>query len=181
MAVIHHTTLQPGKLELLARWLPEQPWYRGTGELTRAGGFRLDDPDGEVGIEFMVVLAGSGEAYLLPMTYRGAPLAGAEAGLIGTAEHGVLGSRWIYHGEHDPVLHAQLAALLRGEATAQAQSQSHTLDPTVQVRPAATDAVSLRRLLTEDEPPAPPTGYVSVPWRRPDGSSARGVVATAGR
>jgi maltokinase-like protein len=180
MAVIHNTTLQPTKLELLARWLPEQPWYRGSGELTRAGGFRLDDPEGEVGIEFMVVLAGSGEAYLLPMSYRAAPLDGAEAGLIGTAEHGVLGSRWIYDGECDPVLLAQLAALLAGEVLAQAQSQSHTLDPTVQVGP-ATGAVSIRRLLTEDEPPDPPIGYVSVPWRRPDGSSARGVVATAAR
>lgn len=178
MAVIHHTTMQPGKLELLAEWLPEQPWFRGTGALTRAGGFRLDDPAGEVGIEFMVVLAGAGEAYLVPMTYRGTPLEGA--GLIGTAQHGVLGTRWIYDGEHDPVLRAQLAALLRDEVRAQAQSQSHTLDPTVQVRPAA-GPVSLRRLLTEDEPPEPPVGYVSVPWRRLDGSSARGVVATASR
>jgi hypothetical protein len=29
-------------------------------ELARAGGFRLDDPQGEVGIEFMVVTDGSG-------------------------------------------------------------------------------------------------------------------------
>lgn len=28
MAVIHHTTLTPGKLELLAAWLPRQPWYQ---------------------------------------------------------------------------------------------------------------------------------------------------------
>ncbi len=28
MAVIHHTTLTPGKLELLSAWLPSQPWYR---------------------------------------------------------------------------------------------------------------------------------------------------------
>jgi hypothetical protein len=176
MAVIHNTTMRPTKLELLAEWLPEQDWYRGAGALTRAGGFRLDDPAGEVGIEFMVVLTGTGQAYLLPMTYRAAPL--GEGVLIGTAEHGVLGARWIYHGEHDPVLQAQLAALLRGEVQPQAQSQSHTLDPTVQVRP-ATGAVTLRRLLTEDEPPPPPAGYVSVPWRRPDGSTARGVVATA--
>ncbi|HEU5269502.1 MAG TPA: hypothetical protein VFU36_06205 [Jatrophihabitans sp.] len=180
MAVIHHnTTLSPSKLELLARWLPEQDWYRGAGELTRAGGFRLDDPAGEVGIEFMVV-TGAGEPYLVPMTYRAAPLEAAAAGLIGTAQHGVLGDRWIYDGEQDPVLRAQLAALLRGEVTAQAQSQSHTVDPTVQVRPVpAAGTVSIRRLLTEDEPPESPAGYVSVPWRRPDGSTAHGVVATA--
>ena len=47
MAVIHHTTLTPSKLELLSAWLPGQPWYRDAGrapELARAGGFRLDDP-----------------------------------------------------------------------------------------------------------------------------------------
>jgi hypothetical protein len=60
MAIIHHTTMSPGKLELLTAWLPAQPWYRQTGhqpELARAGGFRLDDPQGEVGIEFVVVLS----------------------------------------------------------------------------------------------------------------------------
>lgn len=182
MAVIHHTTLSPTKLELLARWLPEQPWYRGAaGELTRAGGFRLDDPDGEVGIEFMVVLSGDGQPYLVPMTYRAAPLAAAAAGLIGTAEHGVLGDRWIYDGEHDPVLRAQLAALLRGEVLPQAQSRSHTVDETVLVRPAAgATAVRVSRLLTEEEPPDEPVGYVLAPWRRPDGETARGIVATAG-
>ncbi len=80
MATIHRTTLTPGKLELLADWLPGQPWYLATGgapELSRAGGFRLDDPDGEVGIEFMVVTDGPapGSSYLVPLTYRAAPLA----------------------------------------------------------------------------------------------------------
>jgi Maltokinase N-terminal cap domain len=47
MAIIHDTTLSPGKLELLADWLPAQPWYGGGGRepaLSKAGGFRLDDP-----------------------------------------------------------------------------------------------------------------------------------------
>jgi hypothetical protein len=181
MAVIHNTTMRPAKLELLARWLPDQAWYRGgAGPLSRAGGFRLDDPDGEVGIEFMIV-AGD-DAYLVPMTYRAAPLEGAEAALIGTAQHGVLGARWIYDGEHDPVLRAQLAALLRGEVLAQAQTVSHTLDETVTVRPVAADTgVQLRRLLTEDEPPPPPAGYVAAPWRRLDGTTAHGVLATSSR
>jgi Maltokinase N-terminal cap domain len=54
MAIVHNTTMSPGKLELLTAWLPAQPWYLGTGrapELVKAGGFRLDDPEGEVGIE----------------------------------------------------------------------------------------------------------------------------------
>jgi Maltokinase N-terminal cap domain len=50
MAIIHRTTMIPGKLELLAAWLPAQPWYLDRGrepELAKAGGFRLDDPQGD--------------------------------------------------------------------------------------------------------------------------------------
>lgn len=137
MAVIHRTTLNPGKLELLAAWLPTRPWYVGTGrepELSKVGGFRLDDPDGEVGIEFMVVTDASGEtpfSYHVPLSYRGAPLDGAEQGLVGTSEHGVLGKRWVYDGTHDPVLVAQLLSLLQGRTEAQAQSVSDAPDPSV--------------------------------------------------
>jgi hypothetical protein len=132
MAVIHRTTLKPTKLELLTSWLPSRPWYRGgAGEptLAKAGGFRLDDPQGEVGIEFMVVTDSSGPqpvAYLVPLTYRGAPLDGAEHALVGTMEHGVLGQRWVYDGCHDPVLVARLTALLEGRAQAQDQNISDT-------------------------------------------------------
>lgn len=146
MAVIHRTTMTPSKHELLAAWLPLRSWYRGAGgpagltaaELTAAGGFRLDDPAGEVGIEFMAVTDGSGTTpvvYQVPLTYRAAPLAGAEAGLIGTSEHGVLGTRWIYDGAHDPVLVGQLLALLAGETAAQAQRESNVPDPTVGAHP----------------------------------------------
>ncbi|MBE3012006.1 1,4-alpha-glucan branching protein [Microbispora sp. NEAU-D428] len=136
MAVIHRTTLTPSKLELLTTWLPVQPWYEGEGrpELAKAGGFRLDDPQGEVGIEFMVVTDVSGEgpvSYQVPFSYRGAPLEGADHALIGTTEHGVLGRRWIYDGTHDPVLVAQLHALFQGEAEAQDQNVSDTPDPSV--------------------------------------------------
>jgi len=141
MAVIHKTTLVPGKLALLKSWLPAQPWYLASGrepELVRAGGFRLDDPDGEVGIEFAVVTDTSGGeavAYQVPLTYRGSACADAGDGLIGTAAHGVLGRRWIYDGTHDQVLVAQLAALIQGRAQAQAQSESNTPDPTVDSQP----------------------------------------------
>ncbi|WP_405878245.1 1,4-alpha-glucan branching protein [Streptomyces sp. NBC_01136] len=140
MAVIHKTTMTPGKLELLAAWLPRQPWYIGTASephLTKAGGFRLDDPQGEVGIEFMVVTDTSGErprSYHVPLSYRGAPLDGADQALIGTSEHGVLGRRWVYDGTHDPVLVAQLLGLLQGRAAPQAQSASDTPDPSVTSR-----------------------------------------------
>ncbi|MFE7402598.1 1,4-alpha-glucan branching protein [Streptomyces sp. NPDC057557] len=138
MAVIHHTTLTPTKLELLTTWLPEQPWYRGTSgqqpELVKSGGFRLDDPEGEVGIEFMAVTDTSGDqpvTYQVPFSYRGAPVPGADAALIGTTEHGELGQRWVYDGTRDPVLVAQLFALIVGKAEPQMQSTSHTPDPSV--------------------------------------------------
>ncbi|MFD5147264.1 1,4-alpha-glucan branching protein [Streptomyces sp. NPDC058401] len=137
MAMIYKTTMKPGKTELLAAWLPTRPWYVSTGhapEIDRSGGFRLDDPEGEVGIEFMVLTdrAGGREtAYLVPLTYRGAPLEGAEAGLVGISEHGVLGTRWIYDGSHDPVLVGQLLALLQGRAVAQDQCDSGVADPSV--------------------------------------------------
>lgn len=137
MSVIHRTTMTPSKLELLADWLPSQIWYVGgerEPELAKAGGFRLDDPDGEVGIEFMVVADACGDrpvSYLLPLTYRGTPLDGADHALLGTAEHGVLGRRWVYDGVHDPVLVAQLLALLQGRAEPQDQNRTGTPDPGV--------------------------------------------------
>ncbi|MGW7436419.1 maltokinase N-terminal cap-like domain-containing protein [Streptomyces sp. NPDC054849] len=134
MAVIHRTTLTPTKLDLLTSWLPSRPWYRGgAGEpaLVKSGGFRLDDPQGEVGIEFIVVTDTSRPlptAYLAPLTYRGAPLDGAEHALVGTMEHGVLGRRWAYDACHDPVAVAQLLALIEGRVRAQDQNTSDTAD-----------------------------------------------------
>jgi hypothetical protein len=198
MAVIHHTTLKPTKLELLAEWLPAQPWYEGDASgLRKAGGFRLDDPAGEVGIELMVV--GSGEAaWLVPMTYRGAPLEGAEDGLIGTTEHGVLGARWIYDGMHDPVLVGQLFAFMRGEVPAHAQSVSDALDPSVHGELAGGGAEVIRgvvdgtevsvapggltlrvnRLLQAGEAPGGIRGHVAADWMPADEAKVRGVFFT---
>jgi hypothetical protein len=142
MAIIHRTSLNPSKLKLLAAWLPGQPWYRGnaTPQLAKVGGFRIDDPAGAVGIELMVVTDSSGESavtYLTPMTYHAASLDGAGQGLIGTTEHGVLGTRWVYDAVHDPVFIAALAGLVQGRAEPQAQGVSDTPDPSVHVRPVA--------------------------------------------
>ncbi|MFC8712724.1 1,4-alpha-glucan branching protein [Streptomyces sp. NPDC057197] len=211
MAVIHRTTLEPTKLELLTAWLPSRPWYGGAPrpELSNAGGFRLDDPSGEVGIEFLVVNDTSGPspaAYLVPLTYRGAPLDGAGHALVGTMEHGVLGRRWAYDGCHDPVLAARLAALIEGTAQAQAQRVSDTPDheivrsytgtapaaavfSTVTDTPEATELTApegtvlrLVRALSpapDGAPVRPPTaaGHVAGPWRQPDGTRVRGLFA----
>jgi hypothetical protein len=137
MATIHRTTMAPTKLELIAGWLPRQPWYRDTAmrpTLSRAGGFRLDDPAGDVGIEFVFVTdgtTGDETTYHVPLAYRGAPLPEAEDGLVGTSEHGVLGTRWIYDAAHDPVAVAQLLDFICGRAEAQHQSRSNTPDGSV--------------------------------------------------
>ncbi|MFI0960527.1 1,4-alpha-glucan branching protein [Streptomyces sp. NPDC021080] len=188
MASVHRTTMTPTKLELLTRWLPKQSWYAGGAqgpELVKAGGFRLDDPEGEVGIEFMVVVdTGAAEpvAYLVPMGYRGTPLEGVgDEALIGTSEHGVLGTRWIYDGVHDPVVTAQLHALLRGEATPQHQSESDTPDPTVTVHgtgPGAGLDVGLARVLRPQDAAQRSSGCLVAGWTWPDGTPARGVFAT---
>lgn len=139
MALVYDTTLVPGKLDLLTAWLPTRSWFRGgpNPQFTRAaGGFRLDDPAGEVGIEFVVVTDSSAPepiGYLTPMTYRGAPLPGADDALIGTSEHGVLGTRWFYDASHDPVFVEQLARLLGGHAQPQHRDDSDTVDTTVTV------------------------------------------------
>jgi hypothetical protein len=213
MSIIHRTTLTPSKLELLSAWLPTQPWHIGaagrTPQLSKVGGFRLDDPRGEVGIEFMAATDGSGDSpvtYHAPLTYRGAPLDGAEHALIGTMEHGVLGRRWVYDGVHDPVLVTQLLALIAGRAEPQAQSVNDTPDPTVtghfaesgQLTPDAswtvadgphgtdllvrTGARQLRVRVNRVLRPEPaenqqPLGHVTANWQMTDGNQARGPFA----
>ncbi|MFD5429136.1 1,4-alpha-glucan branching protein [Streptomyces sp. NPDC127084] len=190
MAAIHRTTMTPTKLELLTGWLPKQSWYVGhaeTPELVKAGGFRLDDPEGAVGIEFMIVVDAAAQqpvAYLVPMGYRDAALEGVPGeALIGTSEHGVLGTRWIYDGVHDPVVTAQLRALLRGEAMPQHQSESDTPDPTVTVDGTGPDDepdgpdVQVNRVLRPGEAAQGSSVRLVAGWTWQDGTAARGVLA----
>ncbi|MEV0249553.1 1,4-alpha-glucan branching protein [Nocardia sp. NPDC050712] len=183
MAVVHNTTMKPTKWELLTAWLPRQDWFRGGAPVVRkAGGFRLDDPAGAVGLEFMIVLDESVTppvAYHVPMTYRDAPVAGNEAALIGISEHGVLGTRWLYDGAADDVLVAQASALLTGQARAQAQNTSDALDPTVEVTAAAA-ATAVRIVRTPGDHPLSPdaVGHVTGAWQSPDGTP-RGILLEA--
>lgn len=109
MAIIYNATLNPSKLNLLNAWLPSRPWFTGVADVQRVGAYRFDDPAGEVGIEALLLQAGDGSVLHAPLTYRGAPLAGAQEFLIGTTEHSVLGRRWVYDGCGDPVWATALA------------------------------------------------------------------------
>ena len=98
------------------------------------------------GIEFLVVADTQEEIvtpYLVPMTYRARPREGDGQGLIGTAEHGILGKRWVYDGTTDPVLVSELVALVQGTAEPQAQSQNDTPDLTVLSRPVLSGPASV--------------------------------------
>ncbi len=141
MAILHaDADITPTKPELLAAWVPTQPWFVGDATaLEHLGAYRFDDPDGEVGIETHLVRAGDGPVLQVPWTYRGAPLDGAESLLVGTMEHTVLGPRWIYDAVGDPVYQAVLtSAILTGSAQAElvrefADGRTEIIEQSVQV------------------------------------------------
>jgi hypothetical protein len=115
MALLYDATLTPSKMTLVRGWLSDRPWFEGEGKVKKAGAYRFDDPVGEVGMEAFLVHAEVGPVMHVPMTYRGAPLEGADDFLIGTTEHSVLGTRWVYDACGDPVWAAALAtAVLSG-------------------------------------------------------------------
>ena len=58
MAEILDATLTPGKVDLVAAWIGSQRWYAAKGRtpaLRPLFAWRLDDPEGEVGIETFVI------------------------------------------------------------------------------------------------------------------------------
>ncbi|MGC4806754.1 CG0192-related protein [Micromonospora sp. DT233] len=122
MALLHRAEIRPTKLELLATWLPRRRWFAGEADaaVTRVAAYRFDDPEGRVGIETLLVRAGSGPILQVPLTYRGAPLDGAQSWLVGTFEHSVLGRRWVYDACGDPVYAAALAGAILAD-TGQAE------------------------------------------------------------
>lgn len=114
MAIIHRAELTPGKPATLAAWVPRQPWFVGdaTADPEILGSPRLDDPDGQVGVETFLVRFGDGPVLQVPVTYRGVPLAGVDP--IGVMEHSVLGRRYVYDGITDPVYVGTVVAAIDG-------------------------------------------------------------------
>lgn len=182
MAEIMQTTLKPSKLEVITQWMRAQPWYRGamSPHLEVVGGFRLDDPDGEVGLEFFVVRdEPDGVEYFVPLSYRSEPLRDGESEnyLLGTMEHGILGTRYVYDGPADPVWRAVVAELLNGEAEPQHRTESETPDRTVRLVP-GTEAGTVDHSTVIRVPvigAAQEPGVV-LPWNAADGSEVSGLV-----
>lgn len=131
MGLVHHrATLSPSKQELFEAWLPSRPWARGATSVEKVAEYRFDDPAGEVGVETILWRTPDGTLLQVPFTYRAEPLAGAEAHLVGTADHTELGPRWVYDGCADPVWATTLAtAVLTGGR----QAQMYVVDDGVRV------------------------------------------------
>lgn len=119
-------------------WLPSRSWFDGDLERKPVGSFRFDDPDGEVRVECFLLGGEDVATLLVPMTYRAAPLGGAEEHLVGTTEHSVLGPRWVYDALADPVGVAAIAsAILTGgheaELTMEKDGGTVTFEPSCRV------------------------------------------------
>lgn len=126
MALFHRATITPTKAELITEWAPTQPWGPSAADAVEViGSYRFDDPDGRVGLETHLVTAG-GALLQVPLTYRDAPLDGADDALITEMQHSVLGTRWVYDGLRDPRLVVMLAAVTmtgQGEALGMVQHE----------------------------------------------------------
>jgi hypothetical protein len=162
MALLHQATLTPTKIELVRAWLPAQSWFEGDPAVELVGAYRFDDPAGEVGVETLLVAAADGVVVQVPVTYRDAPLAGAEQHLIGTSLHSVLGDRWVYDGLGDPVYLAAVATAIgtggrQADLLIEIDGEMVTREPTARVQGSGTGggAVSVVRYPTPATPPAP--------------------------
>lgn len=80
MATIYTAELNPSKREFVTAWLDNQFWG-GSGEVELIGTYRFDDASGEVGLEGFVMRR-EDRILHLPVTYRGAPIDGADDYLI---------------------------------------------------------------------------------------------------
>jgi Maltokinase N-terminal cap domain len=93
-ALLHQATVTPTKLDALTAWLPSRSWFDGAdvSTLTQVGAYRFDDPVGEVGVETLLVRTADGRLLQVPLSYRAAPLAGAEDALVTTMERSTTGT-----------------------------------------------------------------------------------------
>jgi hypothetical protein len=140
MGIVHRqASMSASKQELVEAWLPSREWAQGRSISAKVAEYRFDDPAGEVGVETILWTCDDGTVLQTPLTYRSAPLAGAEDHLVGTTDHSVLGKRWVYDGCGDPVWFSTTAAAILGGGS-QAQmffeqdGQRIDIPPRMQVR-----------------------------------------------
>lgn len=128
MADIHTAQLNPGKLEIITEWVAAQDWAAGldldAAPLEKVSAYRFDDPAGKVGLEVHIVRSGD-RTLQVPLSYREAPLEGAEEHLITTMEHSILGTRWVYAGMGDPLFRQRLDHAI---ATAETSAKQYRVD-----------------------------------------------------
>jgi hypothetical protein len=119
MGVFHRATITPTKAELIAKWVPSQPWGPSPdAPINVVGAYRFDDPENRVGMETHLVATEDGLLHV-PLTYRDEPLDSTEEALIGMMQHSELGTRWVYDGLSDDRFVIMLAAVAmtgQGEA-----------------------------------------------------------------
>jgi hypothetical protein len=182
VAIIHRATISPTKLELARAWL-DRLGLGGAGDVELVASYRFDDPAGEVGIEALLARR-AGDVFHLPFTYRGAPLDEADAHLITTMEHSVLGRRWVYEAAGDPVALACYAAALAGrqeqasleiwDGGAMVGQRPHTVTLTVEGDGPASEAVRLYQVPGESAADLAAGRYLVAAW---DGGA--GVIAVS--
>ena len=183
-AEIHDATLNPTKLELLAGWLPSQEWFVGDpDDLARVASYRFVDPDGEVGIDTILV-SSRGVTYQVPLTYRGEPLEEAKDSFIGTMEHSVLGTRYVYDAVGDPVYLVELMRVIHegdNEADLSRGEKSMTVlgSGIVPVSNAAGEMMRVVRVLDGHHVPGSrvPLGTLIGTWADADGQQQEQVLA----
>jgi Maltokinase N-terminal cap domain len=145
----------PSFPQFLPGWVASQPWYEGTGvpALRKVGSVRIEDPDGEVGMESHLVSDGQ-TVYHVPMTYRGRPRPD-DTGLIITAHHSELGPRWIYDAQYDPVWITEVLRLVATGSSTQPQIPDGPVACGVALAPVPPSAsIDVRRVLTPGPYPA---------------------------
>lgn len=160
MALIYDAQIVPDKLEVIGDWLPGQPWYDGpqSPELEKVAAYRFDDPDGEVGIETLLVRDRSGgPVWQVPVVYSSQPR--PLAILISTVQHSELGLRHVSEAERDPVYLRAVA-----EAIASGAGQAELTKPDGSSWPLQME-VLIRR---PERPAEPDTDALSVSLDGPD-------------
>lgn len=129
--------------------------------------------------------------YQVPMTYRGDPLndvPAAGTALIATAEHSVLGTRWIYDGQADPVWRSAMLHLVQDGGVSDPSTKRGVGPALARGRllidedlTACTVTIELSRLLTPGGPAAEPgaAGLVMGTWHTdgPGTTSVTGCLA----